>query len=42
MTTQVNQPVNFVKLTGPQLAHVYNQLVGLKGQVKKFIKWLKV
>ncbi len=36
MTNQVNQPVNFSKLTGPQLVHVYNQLVGLKGKIKKF------
>lgn len=39
MTTQINQinqPVNFDKLTGLQLAHVYNQLVGPKGQIKKF------
>jgi hypothetical protein len=36
MTAQVNQPVNFGKLTGPQLAHIYNQLVGANGQVKKF------
>ena len=36
MTTQVNQPVTFDKLTGAQLVHVYNQLVGDKSKVKKF------
>ncbi len=36
MTNEVNQPVNFGKLTGPQLAHVYNQLVSGSAKIKKF------